>query len=58
MVYNSSTGKVERVKVEQSAIILEDGMVAIKGDIASDCQVVVAGASVLNDGQQVKVLTK
>ena len=58
MVYNSSTGKVERVKVEQSAIILEDGMVAIKGDIALDCQVVVAGASVLNDGQQVKVLTR
>lgn len=58
MVYNGETGKVEKIKVMQSAIILEDGMVAIKGDISSDDVVVVAGASVLNDGQQVKVLTK
>ncbi|MBP3419996.1 MAG: efflux RND transporter periplasmic adaptor subunit [Marinifilaceae bacterium] len=58
MVYNSDSGCVEKVVVELTPYVVENGMVALTGDIDSNDQIVVAGASLLNDGQRVKVLTK
>ena len=39
-------------------IVIEDGRVAVKGNLAKSDQVVVAGASLLNDNQKVNVLSK
>lgn len=58
MVYNPSTSTVKRVEVEMAPIVIEDGRVAVKGNLAKSDQVVVAGASLLNDNQKVNVLSK
>lgn len=58
MVFDKSTSTVKKVKVVFDSILLESDMVAVRGDIDSNDQVVVAGATLLTDGQQVKVLTK
>ncbi len=57
-IYNSSTGKVEqRNIIDQGSILGRDNLI-VTGDIKPGEKIVVAGASYLVDGQQVKVLSK
>lgn len=58
MVYNDKTGVVEQKAVQFTSIIVEDGQIAVKGDISANDKIVVAGASRLVDGEAVKVLSK
>ncbi len=58
MVYNPSTATVKRVAVEMAPIVIEHGKVAVKGNLTANDQVVVAGASLLDDNQKVNVLSK
>ncbi len=58
MVYNSASGTVKKVMVELSPIVVEGGRVAVKAALTPTDNVVVAGASLLNDGQKVSVLSK
>lgn len=55
-IYNAATGKVEQRKVQASGTILNSEDVMVTGDVKAGEKVVIAGASYLVDGQQVKLL--
>lgn len=58
MVYDESTSAVKRVNITYDSTLLGEGEVAIKGNIKPKDKVVVAGATLLSDGQKVKLLDK
>ncbi|MGL5980450.1 MAG: efflux RND transporter periplasmic adaptor subunit [Phocaeicola sp.] len=57
-VYNSSTSKVEKRKVSDNGEVLNSEDVVVTGELKIGDKVVIAGASYLVDGQQVKLLTE
>lgn len=58
-VYNSASQTVEQRKISDiNGTILQDEDVIVNGDIKSGDKIVVAGATRLSNGQQVKVLTE
>ncbi|MGL4519424.1 MAG: efflux RND transporter periplasmic adaptor subunit [Phocaeicola sp.] len=57
-VYNGSTGKVEQRKVSDNGVIINQEDVVVTGQVKAGDSVVIAGASYLVDGQQVKLLTE
>lgn len=58
MVYNPLAGSVKKVAVELAPIVIENGRVAVKGNLTPNDKIVIAGASLLDDGQKVNVLSK
>ena len=57
-VYNAASGTVEQRKVQDTGVILNKEDVVVTGNVKAGEKVVVAGASYLVDGQQVKLLTQ
>ncbi|MGL4852111.1 MAG: efflux RND transporter periplasmic adaptor subunit [Phocaeicola sp.] len=57
-VFNTNSNTVEQRKVNDSGVILNNEDVVVAGQIKAGEKVVVAGASYLVDGQQVKLLTE
>ena len=57
-VYNESTQSVRKVTVQDKGIIVDRDEVIVDGDLKEGDRVVSAGAGMLVDGQQVKVLTE